>query len=192
MSLLEAARSAREWLEAQAPQDDSARALRDLGLLLCDEVVHPRIRSMNERQEEQHLPPAAELVQMQRRALLDLMQRVTLGEPGAPASVGEGDARILGALALSYARDGDVSCVAAIVRAAAHASLRDARFEESVDYLVDQQRLDGSFGLLAPEFAALPGRAARDPTKRLTVEVLWALAEGATAWGTQLAFDREA
>jgi hypothetical protein len=89
---------------------------------------------------------------------------------------------MLGGIALSYARDGDLVVVAALLRVSAHVELQGPWLTEALGHLLDQQHSDGSFGLLAPELA-LSGDPGGQPrvAHRLTVEVLWALAEVAAA-----------
>lgn len=93
------------------------------------------------------------------------------------ASQRRGWAELLGALAVSYARSGDVAVVAVLVRAAAHLELADPWLDEAQAYLLDQQAPAGHFGLLAREFAHLPPNTGspEEVYVRLTIEVLWAI-----------------
>jgi len=60
-------------------------------------------------------------------------------------------AELLGGLALSYARDRDLTMVAAIVRVAGRLETRDPLLDEACSFLLDQQSVDGSFGLFVAE-----------------------------------------
>jgi hypothetical protein len=118
---------------------------------------------------------------MTRRRLLSLAQSIALSDEwiGPDGSWDrESWARVLGATALSYARTGDSSLVAALVRAAARMRLRGDWLAAAQTYVLDQQQPDGSFGLVLPELAVMRHTDARARVAlRLTAENLWALAE---------------
>jgi hypothetical protein len=122
---------------------------------------------------------------MDRAALLTLAQVVTLSDRRAcdqQMRDRQAWARILGGIALSYARDGDLVMVAALLRMSVHADLQGTWLTAALCHLLDQQQSDGSFGFLAPELG-LAGDGECEPhvILRLTVEILWALAEVASA-----------
>ena len=131
------------------------------------------------------MPPAWTLVEKERQEIVALAQAVTLSDPSAyrrQLRDRDGWARMLGGIALSHARDGDLVAVAALLRMAAGLDLDGPWLQAALRYLLDQQQPDGSFGLLAPELALSEEPSCQlEVTLRLTVEVLWALAELAAA-----------
>ena len=159
--------------------------LREFGLWLCRRIQKPSAELTGTASSAVTLPAPSRLVEMDRGELLALAQSVTLSDRAACRD-GMRDrehwARMLGGIALSYARDGDLVVVAALLRVSAHVELQGPWLTEALGHLLDQQHSDGSFGLLAPELA-LSGDPGGQPrvTCRLTVEVLWALAEVAAA-----------
>jgi hypothetical protein len=92
--------------------------------------------------------------------------------------------KIFGGVALSYAGSGDLSVVAALVRAAACSGLDGPWLAEAMVYLLDQQQPAGCFGLLAlgTSLTCTEGEIT-EASMRLTVEVLWALAGARYALG---------
>ena len=184
-SLSAAASRARGWLESGIPSEPPD-PLKTLGLSLCARVRRPLAYGVNGYGSESLLLPSpSALVEMSRQEILVIAQGVTLSDRSN--SAGQLDdqaswAHILGALALSHARQGDLVVVAALLRMAACLGLHGRSLEAALRHLLDQQQPDGSFGLLASELTLW-----NDPdgqpqiALRLTVEVLWALAEVATA-----------
>jgi hypothetical protein len=189
VSLTASSRRARSWLKAigsPAPSRTTA-PLHTLALWLCDRIERPEALGTSG-----HPPPGGDLLRDpsaflggSRRDLLAFAQSVTLASPPShPEHLADRRSwtRVLGATALSFARVGDLSAVAAVVRAAARLRLRGPWLDEALAYLLDQQQPEGSFGLLAPELALV--RQPRDHSVlslRLTAEVLWALAEVAAS-----------
>ena len=179
-----AAASAEQWLSRGEAADEDAR-LRELGLWLCRRIQRPSAELTGMASSAVTLPVPSRLVEMDRGELLALAQAVTLSDRAACRDGmrdRESWARMLGGIALSYARDGDLVVVAALLRVSAHVELQGPWLTEALGHLLDQQDSDGSFGLLAPELA-LSGDPGGQPrvARRLTVEVLWALAEVAAA-----------
>jgi hypothetical protein len=184
-SLRRAATGAHRWLAgARATVDDDR--LIDLGLWLCQRVHAPEAADVGGSESNPiELPDPLTLVEMDRATLLALAQGVTLTDRSRCRLAIDDQhtwARILGGLALSYARDGDLVAMSALVRMSAHTDLHGSWLTAALHHLLDQQQPDGSFGLLAPELA-LAEDAGCEPRLRLrlTVEVLWALAEVAAA-----------
>jgi hypothetical protein len=180
-----AAERARRWLHGTAVPAGQATALRQLGLLLCDRIRGRAGGPAVDTGEAGavRLPSPATFVVLPRADLLALTRSLAKAD-AAPGRMRAGRRRVwapfFGAVALSYARLGDTAAVSALVRTAARLGLSAADLDEAETWLLEQQRRDGAFGLIAVELAAVADEAARAAALlRLTVEVLWALAESA-------------
>ncbi|MBV7326978.1 hypothetical protein KFU94_01690 [Chloroflexi bacterium TSY] len=178
-----AAVQAQRWLEKESTPTSEMVALRQLGLLLCKRILGNPSGPKCESLGAVNLPTTAAFVEMSRVEILELAQTISLSGTGPwqdQEARSRHFARTWGAVALSYARVGDLSVVAALVRAAAHLGLGDPWLVDAEEYLLDQQQADGSFGFLASELALLQDDATvPEALLRLTVEILWALAETA-------------
>src|SRR5579864_686604 len=120
-----AADRARQWLAAIAPASTRVRALRTVGVSLCDFIAQrASFPPFGLVPESCRLPSLEHWVTIRRNQLLAMSQAVTLcgGEVLLPAD-DETCAQFIGALALSYGHTGDISVVASLVRMAAHISL---------------------------------------------------------------------
>ena len=85
---------------------------------------------------------------------------------------------MFGSIALSYAREGDASTTAGLLRASAQLRLAHPWLAEAECYLLDQQAPEGCFGFFARELTVL--RSGGPPWMahlNLSVEILMALAE---------------
>lgn len=169
------------WIEGSTVSNGETMALQQLGLFLCDRIkcggIIPRVSEGVIFQ----LPALKDFVCMNRCDILEMVNRACL--------VGKNDyqinrsdkymwGRIFGGMALSFARVGDPSVVAALLRSAAHLDLNDPWIDESEIFILDQQQPDGSFGLMAPELALQQDDlSAYECRLRLTVEILWAFVE---------------
>lgn len=182
-----AAERARRWLHGTVVPAGQAAALRQLGLSLCDRVRSraggPAVGTGTGEAGAVRLPSPAAFVVLPRADLL-VLARSLANADAAAGRMRAGRRRLwapfFGAVAVSYARLGDTAAVSALVRCAARLGLSAAGLDEAETWLLDQQRRDGGFGLIAAELAAVPDEAARAAVLlRLTVEVLWALAESA-------------
>jgi hypothetical protein len=154
--------------------------LKELGLLLCDSIINGSGGLKSEGLESLILPTTETFIEMSRAELMELARSISLSNtsPGQRRADDCHWARVFGAVALSYARGGDLSVVAVLVQAAAHLGLRGPWLADAEEYILDQQQADGSFGLLASELASLQNDATvSEALLRLTVECLWALAE---------------
>lgn len=172
-----------DWLRRTPAATAEMEALRRLGLVFCEHAAGGADGWQPQTDDPIVLPRPASFMTMDRGRLLALSERLSLGAPEmwhVRASYRERWGRYFGGVALSYARMGDASMVAVLVRAAAHLHLWNAWLCEAEEYLLDQQQPEGYFGLLAQESASLDEGAAREAILRLTVEVVWALAETAT------------
>jgi hypothetical protein len=181
LSREEAASRARCWLQGLSPATNEAKALRRLGLLCCE-----RIRSGIEvcgrgSATPVRLPRPAVFVTMGRARAVALCRSISLASRRArrlAATKRESWSELFGSVALSYARVGDASTTAALLRVSAQLGLTHPWLGDAERFLLDQQTPEGSFGLFARELALLgtggpPWSAHLD----LSVEVLWALAE---------------
>lgn len=167
---------ARRWLRRVQPSGQD-RDLQRLGLWLCDSVLRGRAALPIDRRAKAPRIAPRSLVALPRHRLLAVCRLLSLA-PGFDTAEGVDAARWFGGLALSYARVNDVAVVAALVRTAARLNGRHPWLDEAERYLLAQQQPEGSFGFLAPEMKALAlGRRRGNVTLRLSVEVLWALAE---------------
>lgn len=181
-SFVASAATAKKWLEAANPPSQEARSMKQLGLWLCAHITSEVDGCLSVGKGIFKLPRMSRFLALERPELLKLAQDVTVHskelKPMTRLDRNEW-ARLLGAMAMSYAKSGDVVVVAALVRVAARLDLQGRWLSEAQRYLLSQQQSDGSFGMLAAEMEFLGGkkRANELATLRLTVEVLWALAE---------------
>ncbi len=179
--LLAAALSAKKWLLSAADEDQTTAPLRELGVWLSDRIQFnvPGVTSFEQNSFD--LPPLNSFVTMARDDVLKIVQSISVSVYPTEIvnnSERESWAKFMGGVALSYARSGDVAVVAALVRAAAHLDLEHQWLNDALGYVLDQQQPDGSFGLLALEVALLgQDQLTHKAIIRLTVEVLWAIAE---------------
>lgn len=180
-SLRTAARGAKTWLSVTEPKDETEVALQELGLWLCDQISCPAAQLIRLDEEPVNWLTLDAFVNASRGELLYFLQAVILSARGSwLADLWERElwAQFMGGIALSYARVNDVVVVAALIRAAAHLDISGAWLTDVQRYLLDQQQPDGSFGLLDQEIAVINQKdPKRNVVMRLTVEVLWALAE---------------
>lgn len=125
------------------------------------------------------------LVELPREGLLAWANTVAISSPPA-APVRPDTAHLISSLAVSFAISGDLAVVAALIRAASRLGVQEYELSECLEYLIDTQQSDGSFGLVAPELAILGHDGQTETIQlRLTVETLWALAMAVQAWRSQ-------
>jgi hypothetical protein len=174
-----ASRRGRRWLGSVATPSRETVALQKLGILLCERISAGLAPPLADSTLEIKFPKPEKFVVLPRADLLRLAQIASVGERGAIRARNERAvwSKILGGLALSYAGSGDLSVVAALVRAGGCLRLDGPWLEEALVYLLDQQQPAGCFGLLAvgPSLTSTEDEMA-EASLRLTVEVLWALA----------------
>jgi hypothetical protein len=174
--------TARQWLETANPHSKEGKSMRELGLWLCDQARLGLNGNIGVGGDVLKLPRMSRFVGLDRSELLKLAEDITVrSKRSVSLTPLERDewTRLLGAMAISNAKAGDVVVVAAMVRVAARLDLQGNWLLASQHFLLAQQQPDGSFGMLAAEMEFLRGkkRANELATLRLTVEVLWALAE---------------
>lgn len=181
-----AGRRARRWLGSAATSSPEAVALQKLGTLLCERITDGVAPPLAGSVPGIRFPTPEEFVVLPRDDLLRLAQIASVGERGTAHGRNQMAvwSKIFGGVALSYAGSGDLSVVAAQVRAAACSGLDGPWLAEAVVYLLDQQQPAGCFGLLAlgTSLTCTEGEIA-EASLRLTVEVLWALAAARYALG---------
>lgn len=126
-------------------------ALRSLGLLMCERKLQWR-GLMQTGVTPVRIPALRTLLRMSRSGLLRLMMKLAVAPPAADATTGMlRCSGLLGDLAISCARQADLTLVAAIVRAAGTMRVRDRALDEALMFLFAQQSQSGAFGLLAEE-----------------------------------------
>jgi hypothetical protein len=169
------------WLEGLAPFTREGKALRSLGLLFCK-----RLRSRGGLRGRSgsallRLPTVRVFVTLGREKTLELCRSISLASIPArrlEAKKQETWSEVFGAVALSYARVGDPSTTAGLLRASAQLGLKHVWLVEAERFLLDQQTPEGCFGLFARELALVGSQDAPWMAHlNLSVEVLWALAE---------------
>lgn len=177
-------KAAASWLETYVPQDESSEAMRKLGLLLAKRVEERKPGPLVQYEENNFFRPVLfDLVFGKRQELMSLLQGIILDDasgrevdPAREAELRE----LLAGLAVSYAREGDVSMVAALVRASGQMGFSGPWLDDVVDFLDAQCCPAGAFGLFAIEADQLKlsseGILDGSALLRTTVEVLWAFA----------------
>lgn len=176
------ASTAKKWLEAANPHTQEAKSMKQLGLWLCDQIKSGVDAYISVGKGVLKLPEMSRFVRLDRLELLKLAEAVTVRSKSLESTTPRDRnkwSRLLGAMAVSHGKTGDVVVVAAMVRVAARLDLQGRWLSEAQHYLLAQQQPDGSFGMLAAEMEFLGGKKRTNQltTLRLTVEVLWALAE---------------
>lgn len=173
---------AKHWLESLSPATREAKALRRLGLLCCKRLgLGLGLTGQRGGSRRLRLPAMGVFVAMNRQRMHALCRSISLASVRArQAAVARPEAwsEMFGGVALSYARLGDPSTTAVLLRASAHLGLKHPWLQQAESYLFDQQAPEGCFGLFSRELALVAsGNAPWRPHLNLTVEVLWALAE---------------
>lgn len=115
------------------------------------------------------LPSLPSLVTAPREEVLEICRLITMMTSCGSREMEESEsARVLPALAMSYARDWDLETCAALVRAGAYLRVADCpEMRWSAGWLMDQQQTDGRFGLLeSPDWQSFFD---------LTIHAVWAL-----------------
>ncbi|PFO89835.1 hypothetical protein [Bacillus cereus] len=98
-------------------------------------------------------PTIGELVNMNRQQILKFSRNLSNATTYGRHPIDCGSlTTILPNLAVSYARDWDIEVVSVLLRTCAYLNLnQDISCKWSLEWLLDQQQEDGSFGLLKPE-----------------------------------------
>ncbi|PFW75846.1 hypothetical protein COL23_13525 [Priestia aryabhattai] len=173
-SLFESIKKADEWLKNVSVIKGEEVALKKLGLILTDEIINSTYDFKITLDHYQHIQEPISLVFMERKELLNLVREVALSNIEALKNKKK-LAKVMNALAVSYANVGDLEVVAVLLRTVARLDLNIDYTSDIIDYLLDQQQPDGYFGLL-PE-GLIEKKEAFSAALRLTVEVIWAFYE---------------
>ena len=171
---------AEEWLQKLLPRTSEAKALRSLGLLCCERIRAGIALCGKGSRAPVRLPGIAAFIAMERAETLAVCRSIAMASRASRrGAMGcEGWKEVFGSVALSYARTGDSSTTAALLRAAAQLGLGHPWLAEAERFLLNQQNPTGSFGLFARELALLGNEGSPDAIYlSLSVEILWALAE---------------
>ena len=177
----EAIERARLWLADLTPSTRESKALRSLGLLCCKRILSGRGLRGRGGSGLLRLPTTTAFITGGRAKTLEVCRSISLAsvrtrkiDPKRQAAWSE----TFGSLALSYARAGDPSSTAALLRAATQLGLEHQWLVEAERYLFHQQAPEGCFGLFARELQMVRSEEPRwMPHLTFSVEVLWALAE---------------
>jgi hypothetical protein len=177
----QAIRRAARWLEGLSPSTRESRALRRLGLLCCKRLLSGHGLRGKGGSARLLLPTTKSFVTGGRTKTLEVCRSISLASSRArrmDSNRRTAWAETFGSVALSYARAGDPSTTAALLRASAQLGLEHQWLLEAERFLLDQQTPEGSFGLFARELQMVRSEGPLwMPHLSLTVEVLWALAE---------------
>jgi hypothetical protein len=172
---------AKLWLEGLSPSTREAKALRSLGLHCCKRLLSGVGWSGTGRSTLLRLPTTAAFVTLGRERTLALCRSISLASIRARRLEVEKRRNwneVFGSVALSYARAGDPSTTAVLLRTSAQLGLKHPWLVEAELFLLDQQAPEGCFGLFTRELALVGGEGAPWMAHlNLSVEVLWALAE---------------
>jgi hypothetical protein len=127
-------------------------------------------------------PSVRRVIEMNRSDLRKLANRLALATvreaPRRDNARRRVAAGVIGGLAVSFARVGDLEMVAALSRAGARWHYNHPFLDEAEDYMLDQQHPDGYFGLYSGELErGTPPAEIAAVIGRLSVGVMWALAE---------------
>jgi hypothetical protein len=172
---------AEHWLHS-IHTTEATRSLWELGLLLCDNIRNPENQPIirGGGAVESMLTTPYDLITWDREKLMTWIKEISIADI-IHWQRSEVESKLwsqcLGGLALSYAHEGDLSVVAAIVRVSIRLKLRGSELSDGIHFLMDQQQPDGSFGLLAREFILAKQEQPQNLLLRLTVEMLWAIDE---------------
>jgi len=172
---------AQQWLEGISPLTREAKALRSLGLLCCSRILSGRGLRGRGGSARFRLPTTRDFVTGERAKTLAVCRSISLASARARSMDPKRQAvwsETFGGVALSYARAGDPSTTAALLRASAQLGLEHPWLMEAERFLLAQQTPEGCFGLFARELQMVRSEEPPwMPYLNFSVEVLWALAE---------------
>lgn len=169
------------WIKSIEVSDGN-RELCNLGLLFCNSIYKGKLLLTTEKTNNVNriLKLPTDLINFNRDELLIFSQQLDISNIESWNTSNEEKeiwSQFLGGIAISYAIEGDLSVVAALVKAAAILNLNGKEIIEASNFILDQYQSEGYFGLYSEEINHLNKEQRTNFFLRLTVEVLWALAE---------------
>ncbi|MDA2330937.1 hypothetical protein [Bacillus cereus] len=186
--------NAEHWIKSIKITEELV-ALRELGLLLCNNIHEKRSLLTIKKSEKINdiLTSPVNLMNFNREEILNFTKKISISDTEY-WNIKKEEKKIwtqfLGGIALSYAREGDLSVVAAIIKASAHLNLKGEWISDATNFLLEQQQPDGYFGLFARELAISHEEQKLNILLPLTVEILWALAELTHQNNEQISFNK--
>ncbi|MBS4198557.1 hypothetical protein KHA93_02700 [Bacillus sp. FJAT-49732] len=173
------------WLENIQSANVEIINLRELGIVFCESILSKNDMLNLLRNNDIPINHPDEfplsLLDMRRNEILSFANNVFFSSSPNKTDFQIEWAQIIGGIAISYARHGDIPVVSALVKIAAILRLKGPLLDESHIFLLDQQNIDGSFGFFDREWKLCNDSKIEEAEThiklRLTVEVLWALAE---------------
>jgi hypothetical protein len=167
---LAAVARARPWLESLDPVMPDASSLRGLGLMCCANLAAGTGLYSKTGPSRVRLPPPARFVAMERTKLVALCNAISRSFDRERPLTGQREgfwSEMFGAVAQSYARVGDISTTAALLRSAAQLGLSHIWLAQCEGFLLDQQAPEGNFGLITRELALVRAQSARGDIRNM-------------------------
>lgn len=186
--------NAEHWIKS-IKKNEELVALQELGLLLCKNIQEKQGLLTIKKCEKINdiLTSPVNLMNFNREEILNFTKKISVCDIKYWTIEKEEKkiwTQFLSGIALSYAREGDLSVVAAIVKACAHLNLKGEWISDATNFLLEQQQPEGYFGLFAREFAISHEEQKLNIILPLTVEVLWALAELTHQYDKEIVFNK--
>ncbi|HDR4480976.1 hypothetical protein PDN50_23195 [Bacillus cereus] len=190
----EIVKNAERWIKSIKIPEELV-ALQELGLLLCKNIQERRGLLTIKKSEKINdiLTSPANLMSFNREEILNFTKKISVCDIKYWTIEKEEKkiwAQFLSGIALSYAREGDLSVVSSIVKACAYLNLKGEWISDATNFLLEQQQPEGYFGLFAREFVISHEEQKLNIILPLTVEVLWALAELTHQYNKEISFNK--
>ena len=137
---------AKFWIEAHSPSTREAKALRSFGVFCCKRLQSGLGFRGRGRSARVQLPTLAVFVNLGRERTLALCRSISLTSVRARRMGPKKQelwSETFGSVALSYARVGDPSTTAGLLRASAQLGLTHRWLVEAEHFLLDQQTPEG-------------------------------------------------
>lgn len=179
-NISEVINNAERWIKSLEISEEN-RALRELGLLFCDSIHKKEMLLTTEKTNDIHdiITSPADLINLTRDELIHLTQQIEFSNTEnwrIDKTTQETWSQFLSGLVLSYAKEGDLSIVAILIRMGVTLNLHGEWLEEAANFLIVQQQPEGYFGLFFEEIRNMEQEQKNMFLLRLTVDILWALA----------------
>jgi hypothetical protein len=151
-------------------RDESPAVVATLGMV-CDLLRRNGGDAPSIGERQQRFPDPVALVTAGRGDVIAVCRTIMMATSCGLRSLGPSELQaILPALAFSYARDWDLECSCALLRACAHLHISDLpACGWTRDWLLDQQQADGRFGFVT--------KASEPESIASTVDAVWTIAE---------------